>query len=143
MCPVGRGFKPRTRLSPFCNEIAIFIALVQTEFIQLLGYFLSVVIQIKHISTYLYARHLDPASAEMEKRTVVVIHEILLLCVLKRMTAPILGKLFEDFRFPNEFPKTFTRYPRIFYLYLKSEVETTILQGAGQERIDEKRSYSL
>lgn len=83
-----------------------------------------------YISPYLDARHLDPASAEMEKRTVAVIHEILSLCVLRRMAVPILGKFFEDFRFPNAFPKIFTRHPGIFYLSLKGGVETAILREA-------------
>lgn len=83
-----------------------------------------------YISPYLDASHLDPASAEMEKRTVAVIHEVLSLCVLKRMTVPILGKFCDDFRFPNAFPKIFTRHPGIFYLSLKGGVKTAILREA-------------
>lgn len=83
-----------------------------------------------YISPYLDASRLDPASAEMEKRTVAVIHEVLSLCVLKRMAVPILGKFCYDFRFPNAFPKIFTRHPGIFYLSLKGGVKTAILREA-------------
>ena len=46
-----------------------------------------------YISPYLDVIHLDLASTKMEKRIVVVVHEVLSLCVLKRMTFPILGNI--------------------------------------------------
>lgn len=83
-----------------------------------------------YISPYIDSSHLDPASPEMEKRTVGVLHELLSLTVLRRMAVPTLGKFCNDLRLPNAYPKIFTRHPGIFYLCHKGGIKTVMLREA-------------
>lgn len=94
--------------------------------------------ELPYISPYEDVSHLDPASPEMEKRTVGVFHELLSLSVYKRVPVPILGKFCEEYRFSNAFSSVFTRHSGIFYMSLKGGIRTAVLREAysGEELVD-------
>ncbi|KAG6494625.1 hypothetical protein ZIOFF_042385 [Zingiber officinale] len=87
-------------------------------------------LELPYISPYASTSELHPASPELEKRTVGVLHEVLSLTLLKRMAVPIIGKFSEEFQFSNAFSNAFTRHPGIFYLSLKGGIKTAMLREA-------------
>ncbi|XP_020574959.1 protein ROOT PRIMORDIUM DEFECTIVE 1 [Phalaenopsis equestris] len=90
-------------------------------------------LEMPYISPYEDASKLHPASPEMEKRNVAVLHELLSLSVTRRMAVPVVGKFCEEYRFSNEFGNTFTRHPGIFYVSLKGGIKTAMLREAYDE----------
>ncbi|KAG6498577.1 hypothetical protein ZIOFF_038297 [Zingiber officinale] len=87
-------------------------------------------LELPYISPYASTSELHPASPELEKRTVGVLHEVLSLTLLKRMAVPIIGKFSDEFQFSNAFSNAFTRHPGIFYLSLKGGIKTAMLREA-------------
>ncbi|URD78490.1 Plant organelle RNA recognition domain [Musa troglodytarum] len=87
-------------------------------------------LELPYVSPYADASGLYPASPEMEKRSVGVLHEVLSLTLLKRMAVPIIGKFSEEFRLSNAFANAFTRHPGIFYVSLKGGIKTAMLREA-------------
>ncbi|XP_051118466.1 protein WHAT'S THIS FACTOR 1 homolog, chloroplastic [Andrographis paniculata] len=94
--------------------------------------------EMPYISPYYDASHLDPASPEMEKRMVGVLHELLSLSVHKRLPVPTVGKFCEEYRFSNAFQSVFTRHSGLFYMSLKGGITTAMLREAykGEELVD-------
>uniref|UniRef100_A0A7C9EL66 PORR domain-containing protein n=2 Tax=Opuntia streptacantha TaxID=393608 RepID=A0A7C9EL66_OPUST len=91
--------------------------------------------EMPYINPYDNASHLDPASREMEKRMVGVLHELLSLSLFKRIPVPILGKFTEDYRFSNAFSSAFTRHSGIFYMSLKGGIQTAVLREAYKDGV--------
>ncbi|XP_074268959.1 protein WHAT'S THIS FACTOR 1, chloroplastic [Silene latifolia] len=89
--------------------------------------------EMPYINPYDDASHLEPASREMEKRMVGVLHELLSLSLLKRVPVPIIGKFCEDFRLSNAFASAFTRHSGIFYISLKGGIKTAVLREAYKD----------
>lgn len=87
-------------------------------------------LELPYVSPYADAGELRPASPEMEKRMVGLLHEFLSLTVLRRAAVPTVGKFAEEFSLSNAFSNAFTRHPGIFYLSLKGGVETAVLREA-------------
>ncbi|CAA6653924.1 unnamed protein product [Spirodela intermedia] len=87
-------------------------------------------LELPYVSPYADVGELRPASPEMEKRMVGLLHEFLSLTVLRRAAVPTVGKFAEEFSLSNAFPNAFTRHPGIFYLSLKGGVETAVLREA-------------
>ncbi|CAL9208133.1 unnamed protein product, partial [Musa hybrid cultivar] len=87
-------------------------------------------LELPYVSPYADTSGLHPASPEMEKRSVGVLHEVLSLTLLKRMAVPIIGKFSEEFRLSNAFANAFTRHPGIFYVSLKGGIKTAMLREA-------------
>ncbi|XP_074560303.1 protein WHAT'S THIS FACTOR 1, chloroplastic-like [Curcuma longa] len=87
-------------------------------------------LELPYISPYASTSELRPASPELEKRTVGVLHEVLSLTLLKRMAVPIIGKFSDEFQLSNAFSNAFTRHPGIFYLSLKGGIKTAMLREA-------------
>lgn len=91
-------------------------------------------LELPYISPYADASALHPASREMEKRAVGVLHELLSLTLHKRAAIPIIGKFCDEFRLSNAFAGAFTRHPGIFYVSLKGGIKTAMLREAYDER---------
>ncbi|XP_029124020.1 protein WHAT'S THIS FACTOR 1 homolog, chloroplastic [Elaeis guineensis] len=87
-------------------------------------------LELPYVSPYADASGLHPASPEMEKRMVGVLHEVLSLSLLRRVAVPVLGKFYEEYRFSNAFANTFTRHSGIFYVSLKGGIKTAMLREA-------------
>lgn len=87
-------------------------------------------LELPYISPYADASGLHPASPEMEKRMVGLLHEVLSLSLLKRVAVPVLGKFCEEYLFSNAFANTFTRHSGIFYVSLKGGIKTAMLREA-------------
>ncbi|XP_008793311.1 protein WHAT'S THIS FACTOR 1, chloroplastic [Phoenix dactylifera] len=87
-------------------------------------------LELPYISPYADASGRHPASPEMEKRMVAVLHEVLSLSLLKRVAVPVLGKFCGEYRFSNAFANTFTRHSGIFYVSLKGGIKTAMLREA-------------
>nr|CAD1828656.1 unnamed protein product [Ananas comosus var. bracteatus] len=90
-------------------------------------------LELPYISPYADASALHPASREMEKRAVGLLHELLSLTLHKRAAVPILGKFCDEFRLSNAFASAFTRHPGIFYVSLKGGIKTAMLREAYDE----------
>lgn len=86
--------------------------------------------EMPYINPYDDASHLHPASSEMERRMVGVLHELLSLSLYKRIPVPTLGKFSEDYLLSNAFSSAFTRHSGIFYLSLKGGIKTAVLREA-------------
>ncbi|GMH07987.1 hypothetical protein Nepgr_009827 [Nepenthes gracilis] len=91
--------------------------------------------EMPYISPYDDASHFNPASPEMEKRMVGVLHELLSLSLFKRVPVPILGKLGEEYMFSNAFSSVFTRHSGIFYMSLKGGIKTAMLREAYRDDV--------
>ncbi|KAK8952581.1 hypothetical protein KSP39_PZI004684 [Platanthera zijinensis] len=90
-------------------------------------------LEMRYISPYQDASSLHPASPEMEKRNVAVLHELLSLSVMRRMAVPSVGKFSDEYSFSNEFSNAFLRHPGIFYVSLKGGIKTAMLRAAYDE----------
>ncbi|KAG0498001.1 hypothetical protein HPP92_002692 [Vanilla planifolia] len=62
-----------------------------------------------------------------------VLHELLSLSVMRRMTVPAVGSFCEEYQFSNAFASNFTRHPGIFYVSLKGGIKTAVLREAYDE----------
>ncbi|MQM04404.1 hypothetical protein Taro_037206 [Colocasia esculenta] len=87
-------------------------------------------LDLPYISPYEDASGMHPASPEMEKRMVGLLHEFLSLTVLRRAAVPSVGKFAEEFVLSNSFSNAFTRHSGIFYLSLKGGITTAMLREA-------------
>ncbi|KAG0502253.1 hypothetical protein HPP92_002325 [Vanilla planifolia] len=90
-------------------------------------------LELPYISPYEDASSLQPNSPEREKRIVGVLHELLSLSVMRRMTVPAVGSFCEEYQFSNAFASNFTRHPGIFYVSLKGGIKTAVLREAYDE----------
>ncbi len=86
--------------------------------------------ELPYISPYSDASHLNPASPEAEKYVVSVIHELLSLCLEKKLLVDHLTHFRRDYQFSQRVRALLIRHPEVFYVSLKGVRDSVFLREA-------------
>ncbi|KAL0371755.1 UNVERIFIED_CONTAM: protein WHAT'S THIS FACTOR 1, chloroplastic [Sesamum calycinum] len=91
-----------------------------------------------YISPYAELRGLVEGSAEMDKRTVALVHELLSLTLWKKVSIIKLGHFRREFCLPEKLNVLLLKYPSIFYVSNRYQLYTVLLREGynGSELIE-------